>query len=156
MNSFLKLKNLPRGLRNNNPGNLQKTTIKWLGKVPLNQNTDPRFEQFLSIEYGIRAMAIDIIGDIAKDKKNTLTKLINEYAPSFENNTGAYIKSVSKHVGLEPNAKIPLSYDFLFKLIRAKINVENGSSGKLVTDEMINTGIALINSSSKQLIENYK
>ena len=36
--SYLNNSALPRGLRNNNPGNLVQTSIAWLGKVPLSQN----------------------------------------------------------------------------------------------------------------------
>lgn len=156
MNSFLGKTELSRGLRNNNPGNLQKTAIAWMGKIPLAKNTDSRFEQFTFIEYGIRAMAIDLIGDIAKDGKNTLNKLVQEYAPSFENDTNAYITAVSKATGLKPNDKIPLSLTFLHKLIKAKLDVENGKQGKLVTDAMVQDGINLINETAKKLIANYK
>lgn len=117
---------ISRGFRNNNPGNLIITNSNWIGKVPRSQNTDGRFEQFTSMFWGIRAMLIDIIGDIVKDGLDTLNKLIPEYAPSFENNTQAYIKRVSQATGLQPNQNIPLDKEMLRKLIKAKIEVENG------------------------------
>jgi len=45
----LRQKSKIRGLRNNNPGNLEKRSTPWQGKVPHSQNTDGRFEQFESM-----------------------------------------------------------------------------------------------------------
>jgi len=144
MKSYLGQSNLPRGIRNNNPGNLIRTSSGWLGKIPFSQSTDSHFEQFTFIEYGIRAMAYDIIGDVNKGK-NTLTLLIHEYAPPFENDTVAYINSVSDSTGLAPTAPIVLSEDFLKEVIKAKIKVENGASAlQYVTDQDIVNGINLL------------
>lgn len=113
-----------RGLRNNNPGNLVLTTIAWKGKVPNAQNTDGKFEQFTQPLWGIRAMFIDVRGDIEKDGLNTIRKLITEYAPKFENNTAAYIQSVVNQVGIGPDTRIlPVHY---LNLLKAIIKHENG------------------------------
>lgn len=114
----------PRGIRNNNPGNLVRTSIPWKGKVPHERNTDKRFEQFISPEWGIRAMWRDVIGDIEKDGLSTPEKLINEYAPSHENNTQAYIASVSQALGIESNE--PIKPEHYATLIQAIIKHENG------------------------------
>lgn len=125
MKSFLGKKHLPRGLRNNNLGNLIITPITWVGKVPESKNTDGHFEQFISIPYGIRAMYKDIISDFKKGK-NTLTSLINEYAPALENNTTAYIKSVSKKTGIPANKKLTtLPKGVLIEIAKAMVMVEN-------------------------------
>lgn len=114
----------PRGLRNNNPGNLVLTTIAWKGKVPNAQNTDGKFEQFTQPLWGIRAMFIDVRGDIEKDGLNTIRKLITEYAPKFENNTAAYIQSVVNQVGIGSDTRIlPAHY---LNLLKAIIKHENG------------------------------
>jgi len=154
--SFLNDTNISRGIRNNNPLNLIKTSIAWQGKIPHKDSMDLRFEQFDTIENGIRAGAIDIIGDIAKDGKNTLVKLIGEFAPSFENNTTGYIQSVARFCGITANEKIPLSEQFLFLLVKAMINVENGNHAKRVTNEMISAGISSINAGAKAMIKSYK
>ena len=57
-------KSKPRGERNNNPGNLIKTSIKWKGKVETEGNSDGHFEQFYEMKYGVRAMLKDIMNDI--------------------------------------------------------------------------------------------
>lgn len=114
----------PRGIRNNNPGNLVITGDAWKGKVPVSQNTDGKFEQFTQPLWGIRAMFIDVRGDIEKDGLNTIRKLITEYAPQFENNTAAYIQSVVNQVGIGPDARIlPVHY---LNVLKAIIRHENG------------------------------
>lgn len=138
-----------RGLRNNNPGNLVKTAIKWLGKI---KSTDTRFEQFESLHYGILAQLKDLIHDIKKGK-NTVTKLISEYAPSFENDTKAYVNSVCQTLGITPNQKIVrVNSAFLIALARAIYKVELGKSHELITDDDIQLAInKLANLSSKEL-----
>lgn len=144
MKSYLGQTTLPRGIRNNNPGNLIITGNAWLNKVPAAQNTDGHFEQFFYLEYGIRAMAYDITGDVSRGL-NTLTKLITAYAPPSENNTAAYIINVSGASGIAPDANLVLSYDALKAIIRAKIAVENGSNAaQYVTDADIEAGINLL------------
>lgn len=46
----------PRGIRNNNPGNIKKTSDKWEG-LNADQSKDDTFCQFSDAKYGIRAMA---------------------------------------------------------------------------------------------------
>lgn len=120
---------LPRGVRNNNPGNLRITTIAWKGKVPNTQNSDRSFEQFVDYAgipghiWGIRAMFKDIYGDVMRDGQNTVRKLISTYAPPSENATQAYIAVVAKALNKSPDAPIVVS-DFP-RLIAAIIAHEN-------------------------------
>ena len=127
MKSYLGRTDLPRGLRNNNPGNLVRTGISWQGKVAHAQNSDPQFEQFTSLAYGLRAMMIDIAGDIAEGT-NTLTALVNEYAPPSENNTNSYVNFVSQATGILPDVQIPMSKTIFLALIKAKVMMENGTN----------------------------
>jgi hypothetical protein len=133
--SYLGRTDLPRGLRNNNPGNLVQTSIPWQGKIPLSQNTDSRFEQFYELRYGIRAKMRDIITDYKKGL-TSVTAIINEYAPSFENNTAAYINTVANMIGFLPSAIMPaLTEDLLVKIAKALNYVENGAAySHYVTD----------------------
>lgn len=117
-------KALARGIRSNNPGNLVKTSIKWKGKIPHDQNTDSRYEAFTAPHWGIRAMTMDIRNDIEKDGTNTIRKLINEYAPRFENPTANYIAHVAKSVGIDPDTVIKKEH--YPALIKALIFFENG------------------------------
>lgn len=129
MLSFLnnKTPDFPRGLRNNNPGNLRRTSIDWVGKIPFAQNPDKDFEQFQTLPHGIRAMMRDLITDYEKGL-DTVTKLIREYAPAFENNTASYINTVVSYTGIGANQQINgLTKPVLIGLCKAIVLVENGS-----------------------------
>lgn len=153
MVSFLNQNSLPRGLRNNNPGNLVYTGINWVGKIPYAQNSDwsgspsnivKQFEQFTSANYGIRAMALDVLNDL-KQHNYTLAQLIYEYAPAHENNTVAYIQFVSNATGIEPNQVIYANATILKALLRSIINMENGTqAGEMITDQEIEKSILLL------------
>jgi hypothetical protein len=146
--SFLNQPNTVRGLRNNNPGNLKLTSIAWQGKIPNSQNTDKVFEQFSTLKHGIRAMLKDLINDISKGK-NTVKKLISEYAPATENNTKAYINSVCSSIGVTPEQKITsVNRKFLFMLARSIMKVELGNSHLQVNDSDIEEAIDILGDAS--------
>lgn len=131
-----------RGIRNNNPFNLVKTNITWLGKL---KSTDSRFEQFVNMKYGLRAGFKDVINDIKKGK-NTLTLLLKEFAPSFENNTAAYIATVSKLTGLTMNQKLSTDKKHIIAVAKAIVYVENTKQGAdLLTDADYNEAYAALN-----------
>lgn len=114
----------PRGIRNNNPGNIRLTNIAWQGKVSPTLNTDGAFEQFVSPLFGIRAIARDLKTDFSQGLR-TLADLIAEWAPPNENNTAAYIASVAKRTGIDPGAPINLDVE-LVPVVTAIIWHENG------------------------------
>lgn len=125
--SYLGQSDLPRGLRNNNPGNIVKSSTAWQGKVPLSQNTDSRFEQFTELRWGIRAMMKNLISYYKNRGLTTVSKMISRWAPAFENNTANYITIVSNIVGIGINEFIPvLSKEILIKISKAIVAVENG------------------------------
>lgn len=149
MKSFLN-NHTVRGLRNNNPGNLVKTNIKWLGKL---QSTDPKFEQFQSLEFGIRAQLKDLINDINKGK-NTVSALISEYAPPNENNTGAYIRSVAKSLGVTEKQKLTsIDAKFMLNLARAIYKVELGKYHVDIKDSDILGAISKLGEVSTGLLK---
>ena len=147
-----------RGLRNNNPFNMVKTSIAWQGKV---NGTDTRFETFATVEQGIRAGIIDIVGDMAKKGQNTLTKLFEAFAPRFENDTTAYINYVSQVSGIAPNAPLltnnQIDAGSLAKIVQGIINKENGTeAAKIITPQILLSGVNMaVNSSAiKKYISN--
>lgn len=97
-------KNLSRGLRNNNPGNIRCGSSRWLGLSSL-QN-DSEFCQFDSLMFGVRALLIVLRSYYNKYNCNTIRKVISRYAPSTENNTEKYIKFVCDYLC------IPADYEF--------------------------------------------
>ena len=135
------LSSAPRGIRNNNPGNLIYTNIKWNGKLPKEQNKDRRFEMFIAPEYGVRAMIKDLKHDIEKGK-NTVPALIEEYAPKFENNTAAYINTVCKDLKVNKTTKLLPTKNTLRLLVLSIARVENG--GDYVSPELFNKAYSMI------------
>ncbi len=148
-----------RGIRNNNPGNLIKTNNNWKGKVDLSQNTDSRFEQFISVEYGIRAMMKNLISWY-KRGYNTIDSIINKWAPAFENNTERYIAFVSNKTGIPAKQVISkLDKNILITLSMAITEMENGKEHQLINSnlyekafEMIGTNVSNIISSVKKKV----
>lgn len=124
------------GIRNNNPGNLRPGD-SWQGMVGTNNN----FIVFSSMIYGTRALATDLTNKYYRGL-DTITKIINTYAPPSENNTVAYINAVANSMGVCATCKLDWSKATLAKFVRAVIMHENGSDGSLVTDDMITQGIA--------------
>lgn len=100
----------PRGLRNNNPLNIRRTTTKWLGLAPT--QTDPEFCQFQTLDYGWRA-AFRLLTHSYFEKYglDTIRKIISRWAPPSENNTAAYITSVSRITGIPPDESLGPPHD---------------------------------------------
>lgn len=140
--SYLNISGLPRGIRNNNPGNLIITSIKWNGKVPIAENKDGKFEQFYELRYGIRALMRDIYSDYNRGLNN-VTDLISEFAPNFENDTQAYINSVISDIGT--NFISEMTESQMIAICKAIIKVENGSNyASFVTDQDYKDAIAIL------------
>ena len=127
-----------RGIRNNNPGNFKISRIPWRNKVPREQNTDGKFEQFPTPLDGIRIIGVDLRSKAGRGL-NTVRKIIEVYAPPTENDTEAYIKSVARQTGLNPEAVIDIEAN-LFGLIDAIMVHENG--GHDYPPELIRQAIA--------------
>lgn len=119
--------NKSRGIRNNNPGNI-RWGDEWQGLVPQAQRTDKSFCQFISPEYGIRAMIIILRNYQSKYGLKTITGIVKRWAPPNENDTQAYIRSVAKATGTDADKPIDLTDSRkLFPLLQAIIKHENGS-----------------------------
>ena len=128
----------PRGVRNNNPGNIMKGGDNWQGEV---QGNDPRYATFATPEAGIRAMGKTLLTYQEKHGLNSVEAIIARWAPATENNTVAYVATVAKEMGVKPDAALNLrDGDTLAKLTRAMIRVENGNQP--YSDQQIATGLA--------------
>jgi len=115
----------PRGIRNNNPGNIKKNSIAWKGLATVQD--DPLFFKFISPEYGIRAIAKIITTYYTKYGLDTIAGIINRWAPPEENPTQDYIKYVSSETLLKPDDKIDLLKPReMFHLVSAMMEYENG------------------------------
>jgi len=139
---LLNNKELPRGIRNNNPGNIEwNSNVKWQG-ILTNEASDGRFARFESPEYGLRAMARVLRTYQRRYGLDTLEKIISRWAPPGENDTSSYVRQVSKNSRIPSRQKINLEDDqILANLLKAMIKHENGMNP--YTDEQIINGVRM-------------
>jgi hypothetical protein len=104
----------PRNVRNNNPGNVDRTSIVWQGMSAV--QSDPRFITFVSPQWGFRCAARILLGDYHEGCV-TVHELINRWAPPIENDTGAYVTDVAKAltVGIDETLSLPAQLLLLLK-----------------------------------------
>lgn len=135
-----------RGIRNNNPGNLNYAGQQGASR----ENGNGRFASFNTPEEGINAMSrqldLHFTGKSAKSKEagrplRTVTDIIGAWAPPGENNTAKYINDVSRQLGVSPTAQLNLK-DPATKaaLMKAIVTKENG--GNPYTDAQYFAGIS--------------
>lgn len=126
----------PRGVRNNNPGNIDfNAANKWQGQLGKEPGPNGRFAVFDTPENGIRALAKLLINYRGKDGIpgvggpgiDTVRETINRWAPAKENNTEAYIQAVSRKLGVQPNDKIDITKEATLRVfVISIIEHENG------------------------------
>ena len=117
--------NAPRGIRNNNPGNLRDSGDKWQGAAGDDGGGYLKFE---TPEAGLRAMAKNLLTQQTKHGLSTVEDIVSKYAPKSENNTASYISTVAAAIGKKPtdalNLKDPATMQ---SLMTAMIKHENGA-----------------------------
>jgi len=115
----------PRGIRNNNPGNIRRSSDQWQGLAA--DQTDPDFFRFAHPRFGIRAMARVLQVYQEHHGLRTIREIVNRWAPSVENPTGDYVTAVAIWAGFDADEPIDVTqYDTALRLIRAMIRFENG------------------------------
>ncbi len=118
---------LPRGIRNNNPGNIRR-----IGKPPpwrglsADQSADPAFLVFDAPLWGLRALARTLYTYWDKYRLKTVRSIITRYAPPVENDTGAYVAQVAAALNVRPDAPIAATPETWVALMRAIVRQENG------------------------------
>lgn len=116
---------LPRGIRNNNPGNIEYIADPqkaWRGQV----GTDGRFGVYDTPANGVRAIGRQLLR-YAERGIVTVSGIIGTWAPSHENNTSAYAAAVARALGV--NVAQPLDvHTRLPELAAAIIRHENGQN----------------------------
>ncbi len=142
----------PRGIRNNNPGNLRKTNDPWQG-LSQHQN-DAAFFQFDNAIYGIRALARVLINYQDKHGLRSVTQIISRWAPPSENQTGDYINAVCQRTGFAANTQLDLHTEAnLLPLVEAIIRHENGQqpySKAQLTKALVLAGVEPLEPDLKQ------
>ncbi len=133
---------IPLGIRQNNPGNIERNGIKWQGLV----DAPGRFCTFETMEHGVRAAVCVLVSYYRKHKILTLRQAISRWAPKNENDTALYVANVAKWSGLPADWPIKLdAAETLVKLLPAMFRMENGqNNGKPWVDaDTIAKGVAM-------------
>lgn len=127
-----------RAERNNNPGNLN---FAGQAGATLEGGSGARFAKFGSTAEGVSALARQLqrYGERGLD---TISKIINKYAPSSENNTQAYIDALSKRLGVSGDQKLDLNdAGTLSGLIKGISRHESGKD--YLSDSDVLTGLSM-------------
>ena len=104
----------PISVRNNNPGNLERSTFQWLGLAQFSEMTpeqraEPRYLVFRTPVYGFRALALDLRNSW-KAGRRTIGELLARFAPAGDNNdTRAYVDDVTGRTGIASDAELDLN-----------------------------------------------
>lgn len=132
---------LSRGIRNNNPGNLNFAGQKG---ATLESGPNARFASFQTMLEGIAALDRQVMLYL-KRGKNTIDQIIDIYAPSSDgNNTSSYKSYLSQYTGLGVKEKIDGSnFEIMRKLIQGIINHENGDAARAVSGDDVMRALAM-------------
>ncbi|MDP3848415.1 MAG: structural protein [Pseudomonas sp.] len=145
----------PRGIRNFNPGNIDRVPgVRWQGQAD-DQTSDPRFVIFSGPRWGIRALARVLI--TYQDKRraadgsriDSVREFIERWAPAVENDTNAYAKAAASALGIgsDDESVDVYRYDTMRALVLAIIRHENGlgplPGGQWYGEPIIADGLAL-------------
>lgn len=135
---------VPRGIRNNNPGNIDwiaDPKKRWDGMVRKETPAEGgRFGVFDTPAKGVRAIGQELALDGRRGVR-TIEGLIagvpgipgSGWAPSNENDTAAYIAAVARAVKMEPRQVIDVQ-SYLPRLAAAIIEHENGQQPYSLSD----------------------
>lgn len=115
----------PRGLRNNNPGNIRINNDLFQGEVK--PSSDKEFKQFETMAYGYRAIFRILKNYHNNYKLDTIRKMISRWAPPKENHTEKYIQIVSAYAGIPADDPINVNNrELMIRIVAGMSRMENG------------------------------
>ncbi|QHC34173.1 structural protein [Komagataeibacter xylinus] len=115
----------PRGIRNNNPGNLNYAHQP--GAHLETGVSNPRFAAFPTMADGIQALRTQLLR-YAERGLTTVASIISVYAPATENATSAYIAGLCRQMGVQPDTVLDLHDPAtMARLICGITTIENGA-----------------------------
>ncbi|EEG8105013.1 hypothetical protein ODB14_004004 [Salmonella enterica] len=127
-----------RGLRNNNPGNIEASQSNpWEGQI----GSDGRFATFATPEHGIRALGKNLLS-YQRQGYDTVSEIVNRWAPAKDgNNTDAYIQALCGALGVGAYDPLDVSNPkTLAALCAGIVKHENGSVP--YSDEQLDIGVS--------------
>jgi hypothetical protein len=139
----------PRGIRDNNPGNLTPPPglTNWQGAV----GADGPFVIFSDTTWGLRALALDLInsinGNSTTPANDTIQTLITNYSTTDQ---AAYVANVATFTGIDPSTQLGTDQDTITSIMRAIVNQENGApaSAQYIADADLVTGYQMATNQS--------
>lgn len=142
-------KSAPRGIRNNNPGNLN-----FAGQAGATKEggENGRFAVFGSMQEGVAALYKQLQVYFRRGV-NTLSAIVNKYAPAGDNNNvGAYISALSAATGKGANEALdPNDTGTIARLMKGIVDHENGkgyiSSSDIMGGIRLGAGVTSMNGS---------
>ncbi|MBU9058328.1 structural protein P5 [Parabacteroides merdae] len=121
----MKKNEIPRGLRNNNPGNIRINSDLFQGEI--RPSKDKSFKQFETMVYGYRAIFKILRSYYNNYHFDTIRKMITRWAPPKENHTEKYIKTVSEYAGIPADDPIDINNrEMMIRIVAGMSKVENG------------------------------
>ena len=117
----------PRGIRNNNPGNIQRNSIAWQGALPratleaAGRSWDATFVQFDTPANGVRALGHVLLSKAARGL-TTVDSIIRDYSTTDQD---VYVENVAAALGVDPGDAIDVSAN-LPTMAAAIVQQENG------------------------------
>jgi hypothetical protein len=125
-----------RGIRNRNPGNIVVSGWTQRQHGYLGPEPEGRFARFDTMANGVLALLRLLLVYRDQHKLRTVRQIINRWAPPVENDTGSYVLSVAKAIGVGIDDELPADPEVYTRLARAIVGHENGrDAAAAVTDE---------------------
>lgn len=139
---------LPRGIRNNNPGNLRPGGPTWLGVAGSDMDQpDPPYLRFVDPEHGIRAIAMTLRSYEDRHGIHTLDQVFARWAPAGDrNDPERYAAQVAAALGKAAGESIDLhDVVVLTAIAKAIVHQECGDNAgqPWYPDAQIKAGVAL-------------
>lgn len=116
----------PRGIRNNNPGNIKYNPAnQWQGQV----GSDGTFCKFDTMENGLRAMFVLLRNYCQLYNLCTIAQIASRWAPAGANNPATYGQSVSNFSGIPLNQMLQWGdISQMVRLAKGIVGIENGAA----------------------------
>lgn len=123
----------PRGVRNNNPGNVKWTPVNhWVGQI----GNDGEFCIFDTPEHGIRVIAILI----PNYRLYTVREIITKWSTTDRE---SYIKNVCDHLKVKPDDYIEPTRSWTMVALVEAIIIQECGKLSYYTPEQIRTGVLM-------------
>jgi len=127
-----------RGIRNNNPTNLEDAGIAWQGMI----GTDGPYCVFDTMENGIRAAAINLRNYWRLHGINTVDGIVRRWSATDQD---AYVSHVSGWIGVDPQDALDMEdVGVRTQLLQAMTRQEEGLPAELLIDSTIASVVASV------------